>query len=78
MEMILSAVCLQIFYGPHDNYDLNNSHVLPAMLRKFHEAKSNKKGNLLSYGGQEVLFENFYMWMTWQMPAFSYWRNIVD
>lgn len=26
-------------YGPGDNYDLNNSHVLPAMLRKFHEAK---------------------------------------
>lgn len=26
-------------YGPGDNYDLENSHVLPAMLRKFHEAK---------------------------------------
>lgn len=26
-------------YGPNDNYDLQNSHVLPAMLRKFHEAK---------------------------------------
>ena len=26
-------------YGPNDNYDLNNSHVLPAMIRKFHEAK---------------------------------------
>ncbi|MBF9222157.1 GDP-L-fucose synthase [Hymenobacter ruricola] len=26
-------------YGPHDNYDLDNSHVLPALLRKFHEAK---------------------------------------
>jgi GDP-L-fucose synthase len=28
-------------YGPGDNYDLNNSHVLPAMIRKFHEAKIN-------------------------------------
>jgi GDP-L-fucose synthase len=28
-------------YGPNDNYDLNNSHVLPALLRKFHEAKVN-------------------------------------
>ena len=27
-------------YGPNDNYDLNNSHVLPAMIRKFHEAKA--------------------------------------
>ena len=26
-------------YGPNDNYDLNHSHVLPALLRKFHEAK---------------------------------------
>lgn len=26
-------------YGPNDNYDLNNSHVLPALLRKFHESK---------------------------------------
>ncbi|MDI9320115.1 MAG: GDP-L-fucose synthase [Phycisphaerales bacterium] len=30
-------------YGPNDNYDLNNSHVLPAMLRKFHEAKLNQQ-----------------------------------
>ena len=28
-------------YGPNDNYDLNNSHVLPALLRKFMEAKNN-------------------------------------
>ncbi len=28
-------------YGPNDNYDLKNSHVLPALLRKFHEAKQN-------------------------------------
>jgi len=30
-------------YGPGDNYDLNNSHVLPAMIRKFHEAKVEGK-----------------------------------
>ncbi len=28
-------------YGPNDNYDLNNSHVLPALLRKFHSAKQS-------------------------------------
>jgi GDP-L-fucose synthase len=28
-------------YGPNDNYDLNNSHVLPALIRKFHSAKIN-------------------------------------
>ena len=27
-------------YGPNDNYDLNNSHVLPALIRKFHDAKT--------------------------------------
>jgi GDP-L-fucose synthase len=29
-------------YGPNDNYDLNNSHVLPALIRKFHSAKMKK------------------------------------
>ncbi|MBL6962229.1 MAG: GDP-L-fucose synthase [Bacteroidetes bacterium] len=28
-------------YGPNDNFDLNNSHVLPALIRKFHEGKIN-------------------------------------
>ena len=28
-------------YGPNDNFDLKNSHVLPVMIRKFHEAKEN-------------------------------------
>lgn len=32
-------------YGPGDNYDLNNSHVLPALIRKFHLAKLAGKGN---------------------------------
>jgi len=30
-------------YGPNDNYDLKGSHVLPALLRKFHEAKMNNE-----------------------------------
>lgn len=30
-------------YGPNDNYDLNNSHVLPALIRKFYEAKTENK-----------------------------------
>jgi GDP-L-fucose synthase len=38
----ISAMPTNLF-GPNDNYDLNNSHVLPAMLRKFHEAKKSKK-----------------------------------
>ena len=37
-------------YGPNDNYDLNNSHVLPALLRKFHEAKVNKQPEVTVWG----------------------------
>lgn len=37
-------------YGPNDNYDLNNSHVLPAMLRKMHEAKVNGQPEVVLWG----------------------------
>jgi len=37
-------------YGENDNYDLNNSHVLPAMLRKFHEAKVNGSTEVTLWG----------------------------
>ncbi|GAA4445895.1 GDP-L-fucose synthase [Ravibacter arvi] len=37
-------------YGPNDNYDLNNSHVLPAMIRKFHEAKEEGKPKMELWG----------------------------
>ncbi len=37
-------------YGPNDNYDLKNSHVLPALIRKFHEAKINGKSEVEIWG----------------------------
>lgn len=37
-------------YGPNDNYDLNNSHVLPALIRKFHEAKKKGTKEVLMWG----------------------------
>jgi GDP-L-fucose synthase len=37
-------------YGPNDNYDLNNSHVLPALIRKFHEAKINNTSEVVVWG----------------------------
>lgn len=37
-------------FGPNDNYDLNNSHVLPALIRKFHEAKKNGTKEVLMWG----------------------------
>ncbi|WP_162426451.1 GDP-L-fucose synthase [Pontibacter pudoricolor] len=37
-------------YGYNDNYDLNNSHVLPALIRKFHEAKVNGSSEVIVWG----------------------------
>lgn len=37
-------------YGPNDNYDLNNSHVLPALIRKFHDAKMNNLASVEIWG----------------------------
>ena len=37
-------------YGLNDNYDLNNSHVLPALLRKFHEAKMKNDPDVVVWG----------------------------
>ena len=44
-------------YGPGDNYDLNNSHVLPALLRKFHEAKIFKSSEVTVWGSGKPLRE---------------------
>lgn len=37
-------------YGPNDNYDLKNSHVLPALIRKMHEAKGNGDAEVVVWG----------------------------
>jgi len=37
-------------YGPNDNFDLASSHVLPALLRKFHEAKVSKAAQVVIWG----------------------------
>jgi GDP-L-fucose synthase len=37
-------------YGPNDNYDLENAHVLPALIRKFHEAKANGDADVVIWG----------------------------
>lgn len=40
-------------YGPNDNYDLNHSHVVPALIRKFHEAKVNGHPQVVVWGSGE-------------------------
>ena len=37
-------------YGPNDNYDLNSSHVLPALIRKIYEAKANNSPEVIVWG----------------------------
>lgn len=37
-------------YGPNDNFDLNSSHVLPALIRKFHDAKINNEDTVTCWG----------------------------
>jgi GDP-L-fucose synthase len=44
-------------YGPNDNYDLNNSHVLPALIRKFHTAKTQGDASVEVWGTGSPLRE---------------------
>jgi len=44
-------------YGPNDNYDLNNSHVLPALIRKAHEAKLRGDKKLVVWGSGNPMRE---------------------
>ena len=44
-------------YGPNDNFDLETSHVLPAMIRKFHEAKENHNSKVTLWGSGSALRE---------------------
>ena len=44
------AVMPTNLYGPYDNYDLENSHVLPALIRKIHEAKESGSPTVTLWG----------------------------
>ncbi len=48
-------------YGPNDNYDLNGSHVMPAMIRKFHDAKVNGTDTVELWGTGTPLREFLYV-----------------
>ncbi len=48
-------------YGPHDNYELQGSHVLPAMIRKFHEAKLQNAPTVELWGTGSPLREFLYV-----------------
>lgn len=48
-------------YGPYDNYDLSGSHVMPAMIRKFHDAKINNSPSVELWGTGAPLREFLYV-----------------
>lgn len=48
-------------YGPGDNYDLNNSHVLPALIRKMHEAKVSGENKVILWGSGKPRREFLYV-----------------
>ena len=48
-------------YGPNDNFDLQSSHVLPALIRKFHEAKVNNQPTVEVWGTGTPLREFIYV-----------------
>lgn len=50
------AVMPTNLYGPHDNFDLENSHVLPALIRKFHLAKLAMRKDLEAISKDEAVF----------------------
>lgn len=52
-----TAVMPTNLYGPNDNYDLQNSHVLPALIRKFHEAKIQNLPEVEIWGSGKPLRE---------------------
>jgi GDP-L-fucose synthase len=47
-------------YGPNDNYDLQNSHVLPALIRKFHEARTANAPTVTCWGSGSPLRDFLY------------------
>ena len=51
-EFGFNAICLMPtnLYGPGDNFDLKNSHVLPALIRRFHDAKLRGDERVVAWG----------------------------
>jgi GDP-L-fucose synthase len=67
-------------YGPNDNYDLKSSHVLPALIRKFHEAKVNGDPSVTLWGtgkprreflhADDLASACFFLMQTYSEPGF--------
>ena len=58
------SIMLTNLYGPNDNFDLESSHVLPALIRKFHEARVGKKKEVVVWGSGRPRREFLYVDVT--------------
>ena len=65
-------------YGPNDNFDLNNSHVLPAMLRKFHNAAKNNHADVNLWGSGKPMREFLYVDDLANAILFAIKNNLED
>lgn len=65
-------------YGPGDNYDLNNSHVLPALMRKAHEAKQRRESSLVVWGSGKPMREFLYVEDMADACVFLMEKNVTD
>ena len=65
-------------YGIHDNFDLNSSHVLPAMMRKFHEAKENNHAPVTLWGSGTPMREFLFVDDMAQAVVFALENTLPD
>lgn len=65
-------------YGTHDNFDLNSSHVLPAMIRKFHEAKMNNNAPVILWGSGTPMREFLFVDDMAQSVVFALENKLPD
>lgn len=65
-------------YGPNDNYDLENSHVLPALIRKAHEAKLRGDAELVVWGSGRPMREFLYVDDLAEACVFLMEQNVGD
>ena len=65
-------------YGSHDNFDLNTSHVLPAMIRKFHDAKLNNNSQTILWGSGTPMREFLFVDDMAQAVVFAIENKLPD
>lgn len=65
-------------YGPGDNYDLNNGHVLPSLIRKTHEAKQEGANKLVVWGSGRPMREFLYVDDMADACVFLMEKNVTD